>query len=131
MPVKLRNRVSADGGGPSGSVYGERPAGMRLISVPLTAEERVTARIAAFGQLSSLARWGADATKDELQRLLPDGREQWLLTPLEQVEAPLPDEPAWRDTAQKIMRLDGRATGSLPRLHQPEAGADFLLSTKR
>lgn len=133
VPEKIRPRVSPEGRVPSPYVYGDRPAGMRQIGVPLSKEERITACIAAFGLLTSLARWGSEVLEDEMRRLLPDGRELWKLPKREQVEALLPDEPDAWETALAIMDQDHRqATRSLyEHTRQPDPGADFALPPEK
>ena len=131
VPARFRSHVSRKGRTPSPSVYGNRSPGMRHVRVPLSTEERITAKIAAFGEFTSLYRWGADALEDELRRLLPDGRELWKLPKQEQVEALLPDEPEAWETALAIMDQNHRhATRSLYELH-PDYGADFALPPEK
>jgi hypothetical protein len=131
IPEKFRHRVSHEGRVPSLYVYGDRPPGVMQIGVPLSTPERITARIAAFGQLTSLSRWGSEVLEDELRRLLPDRRELWKLPKQEQVEALLPDEPEAWETALAIMDQNHRhATRSLYELH-PDYGADFALPPEK
>lgn len=132
VPVGLRRYVRPGGKVPSPSVYNDRPEGIRQVIVPLSPEERVTARIAAFGQFSSLARWGAGVLEDELRRLLPDRRELWRLPHQEQVEALLPAEPAAWPTAVAMMDQDfRRATRTLWNHEKlPDPGADFALPSE-
>jgi len=133
VPEKLKHCMRSDGRVPSPYVYGDRPPGMRKISVPLSMLERITAKIVAFGQLTSLARWGSEVLEDELRRLLPDGRELWKLPKQEQVEALLPDEPDSWETALEIMDQEHRqATRSLyEHTRQPDPGADFALPPEK
>jgi hypothetical protein len=131
VPEKLRHRVKPDGRVPSPYIYNDRPNGIRLVSVPLSKEERITARIVAFGQLTSLAKWGAEVTENELRHLLSDGRELWKLPAQEQIELLLPKEPAAWEIASAVMASSGHktreATRSLHRERGFDPGADFLL----
>lgn len=129
VPEKLRSRVKPDGRVPSPYTYRDRPEGMCLVSVPLSEEERVTARIAAFGSLTSLACWGAEAVQSELRKLSPDA-ELWTLPHPEQVRIFLPTEPAAWGTALTVMNSSWRATRYVPDLRGPEPGEEFRLLDK-
>lgn len=127
VPQKLRHRVKPDGRVPSPYIYNDRPDGIRLVSVPLSTEERITARIVAFGQLTSLAKWGAEVTENELRRLLSDGRELWKLPAREQVELLLPKEPAAWGTALTMMDASWRATRCVRDTRGPDPGDELRL----
>lgn len=126
VPEKLRHAVKPDGRVPSPFIYGDRPDGVCRIAVPLSNEERITARIAAFGQLTSLACWGAKVIQDELRRLPPQ-RDLWLLPPQEQIELLLPREEAAWPMALEVMSVSWRATRCVPKSREPVPGEDFRL----
>jgi len=116
VPESLQARVQPDGRVPSLTTVVERLADDRQVGVPVSPAERITVRIAAFGQLNSVARWGADVLREHLNRLLPE-QELWTLSMQQQIEALLPDEPAAWEGARLILEADNkvRAVRAVPR----------------